>query len=238
MSFKAFIDSRKFRSHDESMTIWKNHMVNMGFGYKLGVDLPGEKRGMIPNAKYYNKAYRGHWNGWTIISDAIGQGEILATPLQIANLASTIANRGYFITPHIVKHIQGAQLDSKYYRPRYTGIEKRYYMDVVRGMRNAFTANQGTCRSGNFTNIEMCGKTGTAQNHGIDHSAFMGFAPMNKPQIAILVYVENGGWGADYGVPIGALMMEQFINGKLSEGSEKRAEAMSNRVISYGYQER
>ena len=111
-------------------------------------------------------------------------------------------------------------------------------MDIVRGMRNAFTANQGTCRSGNFTNIEMCGKTGTAQNHGIDHSAFMGFAPMNKPQIAILVYVENGGWGADYGVPIGALMMEQFINGKLSESSEKRAEAMSNRVISYGYQER
>lgn len=238
MSFKAFIDSRKFRSHDESMTIWKNHMVNMGFGYKLGVDLPGEKRGMIPNAKYYDKAYRGHWNGLTIISDAIGQGEILATPLQIANLASTIANRGYFIAPHIVRHIQGAQLDPQYYKPRYTGIEKKYYMDIVRGMRNAFTANQGTCRSGNFTNIEMCGKTGTAQNHGIDHSAFMGFAPMNKPQIAILVYVENGGWGADYGVPIGALMMEQFINGKLSENSEKRAEAMSNRVISYGYQER
>jgi penicillin-binding protein 2 len=238
MSFKNFIDNHKFGSHDRSITVWKDHMVDMGFGYKLGVDLPGEKRGMIPNAKYYDKAYRRHWNGLTIISDAIGQGEVLATPLQIANLAATIANRGYFVVPHIVHAIQGARLDTKYYEKRYTGISKRYYQDVVAGMRNAFTAGQGTCRSGNVPGIEMCGKTGTAQNHGIDHSAFMGFAPMASPKIAIMVYVENGGWGADYGVPIGSLMMEQYINGKLSPNSEKKAEAMSNKVIYYGYTER
>jgi penicillin-binding protein 2 len=235
-SFLHFIESRKFHSHDRAMTVWKDHMVDMGFGYKLGVDLPGEKRGLIPNAKYYDKAYKGHWNGLTIISDAIGQGEILATPLQIANLAATIANRGYYITPHIVKHIQAAQLDARYYEKKYTGIERKYYEDVVRGMRNAVM--EGTCRVGNIPGLDICGKTGTAQNHGIDHSAFMGFAPMNNPKIAIMVYVENGGWGADFGVPIGALMMEQYINGKLSPDSEKRAEAMSNKVIAYGNRER
>lgn len=235
-SFRNFIESRKFRSHDEAMTSWKNFMVGMGFGYKLGVDLPGEKRGMIPNAKYYDKAYRGHWNSLTIISDAIGQGEILATPLQIANLAATIANRGYFITPHIVRHIQSTKLDKQYTEKRYTGVDRRYYETVVKGMRNAFL--EGTCRFDNAPGLDLCGKTGTAQNHGIDHSAFMGFAPMNNPKIAIMVYVENGGWGADFGVPIGALMMEQFINGKLSPESEKRAEAMANKVIAYGNKER
>jgi penicillin-binding protein 2 len=236
LSFERFIDNRKFRSHDHSITVWKDHMVNMGFGYKLGVDLPGEKRGMIPNAKYYDKAYNGHWNGLTIISDAIGQGEVLATPLQIANLAATIANRGYFITPHIVRSIQGTRLDSKYVDKKYTGIDRRYYQDVVLGMRNAVL--HGTCRPGEIPGLEICGKTGTAQNHGIDHSAFMGFAPMNNPKIAIMVYVENGGWGADFGVPIGALLMEQYINGKLSPGSEERAEAMSKKVIFYGNQKR
>jgi penicillin-binding protein 2 len=235
-SFLRFINNSRFHSPENAITTWKDHMVDMGFGYKLGVDLPGEKRGMIPNAKYYDKAYRGHWNGYTIISDAIGQGEILATPLQVANLAATIANRGFYITPHIVKNIQGTFLESKYYTKKYTGIEKRYYQDVVLGMRNAVL--KGTCRPGNIPGIEICGKTGTAQNHGIDHSAFMGFAPMNNPKIAILVYVENGGWGADYGVPIGALLMEQYINGKLSPRSAERAEAMSNKVIYYGYEER
>ena len=235
--FRMFGD-RKYGSPQNAITVWKDHMVSQGFGYKLGVDLPGEKRGLIPNAQFYDKAYRGHWNGLTVISISIGQGEILSTPLQIANLGATIANRGHFTTPHIVKEIQDAQLDSIYRHPRNTTIERRHYESVVEGMRAAATG--GTCRmlSVMVPELEACGKTGTAQNRGHDHSVFMGFAPMNQPKIAIAVYVENGGWGATYGVPIGALMMEQYMKGKLSPENELRAEEISNRIILYGNEER
>lgn len=235
--FRLFGD-RKYGSPQNAITVWKDHMVSQGFGYKLGVDLPGEKRGLIPNAQFYDKAYKGHWNGLTVISIAIGQGEILTTPLQIANLGATIANRGYFITPHIVKEIQGEQLDSLYRFPRYTTIDKKHYEDVAIGMRAAVTG--GTCRVAGtiLPNVEICGKTGTAQNRGHDHSVFMGFAPMDKPKIAVAVYVENGGFGAVYGVPIGTLIMEQYLNGTLSPSSEAKAEEYSNRIISYGDEER
>ena len=235
--FRMFGD-RKYGSSQNAITVWKDHMVSQGFGYKLGVDLPGEKRGLIPNAQFYDKAYRGRWNGLTVISIAIGQGEILATPLQIANSGATIANRGHFITPHIVKEIQDEQLDCLYRVPRKTSIDRKHYEDVVTGMRAAVTG--GTCRVAGaiLPDVEVCGKTGTAQNRGHDHSVFMGFAPMNNPKIAIAVYVENGGFGAVYGVPIGALMMEQYLKGKLSPENEIRAEEYSNRVIMYGNEER
>ena len=233
--FRMFGD-RKYGSPQNAITVWKDHMVSQGFGYRLGVDLPSEGRGLIPNAQFYDKAYRGRWNGLTVISIAIGQGEILATPLQIANLAATIANRGHFITPHIVKKIENEPLDSLYRFPQQTTIDPIHYEEVVKGMRAAVTG--GTCRLANIPDIEVCGKTGTAQNRGHDHSSFMGFAPMNKPKIAVLVYVENGGWGATFGVPYGALIMEQYLNGKLSPESEARAEELCNKVISYGYQER
>lgn len=137
-----------------------------------------------------------------------------------------------------MKEIQDAQLDSIYRHPRNTTIERRHYESVVEGMRAAATG--GTCRmlSVMVPDLEACGKTGTAQNRGHDHSVFMGFAPMNKPKIAIAVYVENGGWGATYGVPIGALMMEQYMKGKLSPENELRAEEISNRIILYGNEER
>ena len=185
---------------------------------------------------FYDKAYRGSWNGLTVISISIGQGEVNATPLQIANLGATIANRGYFITPHVVKQIQDEQIDTLYTRRRYTMVEARHYETVAQGMRRAVLA--GTCRKANIPGIEVCGKTGTAQNRGHDHSVFMGFAPMNEPKIAIAVYVENGGWGADYGVPLGALMMEQYLNGKLSPESEKLAEMYQQRHIGYGTADR
>ena len=239
--FRMFGD-RKYGSPQNAITVWKDHMVSQGFGYKLGTDLPGEKRGFIPNAGVYDKAYRGSWNGLTVISISIGQGEVLSTPLQMANLAATIANRGYFVTPHIVKDIQDAELDSIYRERRYTSIDRSYYEEIVEGMRAAVTGVTGsaTCRIAGaiLPGVEVCGKTGTAQNRGHDHSAFIGFAPMDKPKIAIAVYVENGGWGATYGVPYGALMMEQYLNGKLSPASEERAEEMSNRVIMYGDEER
>ena len=142
------IGDRKYGSPQKALTVWKDYMVSQGFGYKLGTDLPGEIRGFIPNASTYDKVYRGSWNGLTIISIAIGQGEILATPLQIANLGATIANRGYFITPHVVKEIQDNELDSLYRTRRYTSIDRKYYEDIVEGMRAAVTGSTGsaTCR--------------------------------------------------------------------------------------------
>ena len=226
----------KYGSVQNAMATWRDYMVSMGFGYALGIDLPGEKRGMIPNDQYYDKAYNRSWNGLTIISISIGQGEVTATPLQIANLGATIANRGYFITPHVVKEVEGDSLDSLYTQKRYTKVRREHYETVVQGMRQAVLG--GTCRGADLPGIEVCGKTGTAQNRGKDHSAFMGFAPMKEPKIAVAVYVENGGWGATYGVPIGALIMEKYLNGSLSAESELKAQDIQKRRIDYGIHER
>ena len=227
---------QKYGSVQTAMNTWRDYMVSMGFGYPLGIDLPGEKRGLIPNAQFYDKAYKGSWNGLTIISISIGQGEVTATPLQIANLGSTIANRGWFITPHVVKKIEGEQLDTAYTTPRHTMASREAYNSVVAGMRSA--ALGGTCKALAHYDFQPCGKTGTAQNRGHDHSVFMGFAPMDDPQIAVAVYVENGGWGATYGVPIGGLIMEQYLKGELSAGSEARATSIQNKRIAYGTTER
>ena len=226
----------KYGSVQNAMNTWRDYMVSMGFGYTLGIDLPGEKRGMIPNAAFYDKAYRGSWNGLTIISISIGQGEVTLTPLQIANLGATIANRGYYITPHVVKEVEGDILDKKYSEKHFTKVDHSHYEEVVQGMRAAVLG--GTCRGANLPDIEVCGKTGTAQNKGKDHSAFMGFAPMNDPKIAIAVYVENGGFGAIYGVPIGKLMMEKYLKGELSPQSQLQADEIQKRRINYGLQER
>ena len=220
----------------EAMNKWRDYMVSMGFGYKLGVDLPGEVRGMIPNADYYTRHYGNYWRAVTVISISIGQGEVTLTPLQIANLGATIANRGTYITPHIVKKIEGDTIRKDFLTPKKTLVERKAYEEVVEGMRLAVT--DGTCRAANIPGLDVCGKTGTAQNKGKDHSAFMGFAPMDNPKIAIAVYVENGGFGATYGVPIGALLMEKYLNGTLSEESEKKATEIQNRTIYYGTEDR
>ena len=226
----------KYGSVQNAMNTWRDYLVSMGFGYQLGIDLPGEKRGMIPNAQFYDKRYNSSWNGLTIISIAIGQGEVTATPLQIANLGATIANRGWFYTPHVVRKVQGEPLDTLYTRKRHTMAKPEAYNYIVQGMRSS--ALGGTCHELARYDFEACGKTGTAQNKGHDHSVFMGFAPMNNPKIAVAVYVENGGWGATYGVPIGGLIMEQYIHGKLSEASQKKAEGIQHKVINYGSTER
>ena len=227
---------RKYRNVERAMNTWRDYMVSMGFGYKLGIDLPGEKRGLIPNATFYDKAYHGSWNGLTVISIAIGQGEVNLTPLQIANLGATIANRGYYYVPHVVRKVQDEPLDTVFTRRHYTRASRRAYDYIVAGMRSSVI--KGTCKEANRADYLGCGKTGTAQNRGQDHSVFMGFAPMEKPRIAIAVYVENGGFGADYGVPIGSLMMEQYIKGKLSAASEKRAADFQRRRIAYGARNR
>lgn len=227
---------KKYHSARDAMNVWRDYMVSMGFGYKLGIDLPGEKRGLIPNGDYYNNAYKGSWNGLTVISISIGQGEVNLTPLQIANLGATIANRGYYITPHVVKKVRGEALDSAYTTRHWTKANRSSYDWVVAGMRSSVI--KGTCKAANRSDYLVCGKTGTAQNRGQDHSVFMGFAPMDNPKIAIAVYVENGGFGADYGVPIGSLMMEQYINGKLAPSSEAKASEFQHRRIAYGTRNR
>lgn len=231
------IGNRKKYPHvQDAMNKWRDYMVSMGFGYKLGIDLPGEKRGLIPNADFYDNAYHKSWNGLTVISISIGQGEVNLTPLQIANLGATIANRGYYYVPHVVRKVQDEPLDTLYTRKHYTMASRKAYDWVVAGMRSSVI--KGTCKAANRSDYLVCGKTGTAQNRGQDHSVFMGFAPMDQPKIAIAVYVENGGFGADYAVPIGAIMMEQYITGKLSPSAEHQAEVFQKKRIGYGSRNR
>lgn len=223
---------QKYRSLGIAMNTWRDYMVSMGFGYKLGIDLPGEKRGMIPNTQFYDNAF-GRWSPLSIISISIGQGEVNLTPLQIANLGATIANRGYYISPHVVKKVKGLKLKKQYEERHYTKGSRAAYEEVIRGMVSS--AMEGTCAHAVHPGYTMAGKTGTAQNRGKDHSVFMGFAPVDTPKVAIAVYVENGGFGARFGVPIGSLLMEQYINGKLTKGDEARAASIQKEHISYGF---
>ena len=233
--FKNMIDKRGTKPKDQ-LVKWKDYLVDMGYGYRLGVDLPHESRGFIPNSEYYSKSFRGpNWSANSIISVSIGQGEVLATPLQIANLCATIANRGYFYTPHVVKEIADSTIDVKYKEKRGPKIDKSYYESIAEGMRMAVTG--GTCRLANLYDIEVCGKTGTAQNpHGKDHSVFMGFAPYHDPKIAVAVYVENAGFGATYGVPIGSLIIEKYLKGAIAANRQYLEDRMlnSNTIINSG----
>ncbi|MCF0202992.1 MAG: penicillin-binding protein 2 [Bacteroidaceae bacterium] len=222
----------KYPTKQEAMNTWRDYMVSMGFGYRLGIDLPGEKRGLIPNAEFYDDAYNERWNGLTIVSISIGQGEVTATPLQIANLGATIANRGYYITPHVVKSIKGEDIDPVYTERHYTKARRSAYDAIIHGMRAAVTG--GTCKSANTAAYMVCGKTGTAQNRGHDHSIFIGFAPMYNPKIALAVYVENGGFGATNAVPMASVMFEQYMRGGLSESYEALATNLQQRRIVYG----
>lgn len=227
---------RQGKPHADQLNKWKDYMVDMGYGYKLGIDLPSESRGFIPNAEFYSNSFRGaNWSANSIISISIGQGEVLATPLQIANLCATIANRGWFYTPHVVKQIADSTIDAKYRKKHAPKIRREYYEDVAKGMRMAVLG--GTCRQANLPGIEVAGKTGTAQNpHGKDHSAFIGFAPYTNPKIAVCVYVENAGFGATYGVPIGSLIIEKYLNGEISPARKGIEERMlnSNTIVSSG----
>jgi penicillin-binding protein 2 len=228
---RDMIDSRRrYASVQEGLDTWKDHLVSMGYGYRLGIDLPGEKAGYIPNSKTYDKIYNGRWSSSTIISVAIGQGEVLATPLQICNMSAQIANRGYFYAPHIVSKIQDNELDTLYTTRRYTGLDRQNYEYIAEGMRNAVTG--GTCRGAALPDVAVCGKTGTSQNpHGKDHSIFMGFAPYESPKVAISVIVENAGFGATYAVPIAKLMLQKYFSGEIAPANKYLEDYIVNTVI-------
>ena len=178
--------------------------------------------GLIPNSSYYDKIYRaGKWKALNVVSLAIGQGELGTTPLQMANMTAAIANRGFFYTPHVVKNIGGeAQIDERFKNPQQTLIDSSYFETVIKGMELAVNGPAGsgsTARTAAIDGITVCGKTGTAENpHGKDHSIFIAFAPKEDPKIALSVYIENGGFGSTWAAPTAKLMIEKYLNRKIS----------------------
>ncbi|MFH0893723.1 MAG: penicillin-binding protein 2 [Bacteroidota bacterium] len=195
---------------------WRDYIISLGFGKRYDDDLPSESNGLIPSSKYFDKSRGvGKWNPYNILSMSIGQGEVLATPLQMANFTAVVANRGYFFIPHIVKGIGKSKVVDKKFTDRHVSkVSKEYFNIVVQGMRDVVVS--GTGRSADIREIPICGKTGTAENpHGADHSLFVAFAPMNDPKIAICVIIENAGFGATWAAPIASLMIEKYINRKV-----------------------
>ena len=225
------MNHEKFRTVQNALEKWREDIASLGFGNHLGIDLPNEKRGLIPNADFYDKAYRGQWSGLTILSNAIGQGEILCTPLQLANLSATIANRGHYYSPHVVREIQGESINKKYKLQRITQVSRYAYDVVIHGMRQSVLC--GTCRALSRLPIEACGVSGMASYKEYNHSVFIGFAPVEDPKIAIAVYVENGGWGAKYAAPIGGYILEKYLNGELSEASKEKVKQIKEQHIGY-----
>jgi penicillin-binding protein 2 len=213
-----------------------SHLQEFGLGVPLGVDIPNESAGNIPTSRYYDKVNKGrNWRSGSIMSIGIGQGEVQLTTLQMANMAAIIANRGYFYTPHLVKGFKdGTLIPAQYRKIHRLNIKQYHFGPVVDGMERVVLA--GTARIAAIPDIAVCGKTGTAQNpHGEDHSIFFGFAPRDKPKIAIAVFVENAGFGASYGAPIASLMIEKFINGRISDARKPLEEKMLKSTIAYPY---
>ena len=201
---------------------WVNYVKSFGFGNYLGYDHPTGKPGFIPTSAYYNSWYNNSWKAVTTISNSIGQGEILTTPIQLANFAATIANRGWYITPHFVKEIENDSININYSKKNKTLINSEHFEPVIQGMINV--VEKGTATNSIIRNIKIAGKTGTAENfvkiNGIkkqltDHSIFIGFAPANDPKIAVCVFIENGYWGSRWAAPISSLIIEKYINGKI-----------------------
>ena len=204
----------------ESMDKWNEYVKSFGFGRKLGSDFPSELGGFIPDSKYYNRVYgKGAWKGTTVISLSIGQGEIGCTPLHMANLCATLANRGWYRTPHIIKDSEHVKIDDKYRKKNYTMVDTLHFKKVVGGMYRAVNSgfgSGGTASIAAVKGLDICGKTGTAQNpHGDDHSVFICFAPKDNPKIAVAAYVENGGFGATWAAPIASLLTEMYLNGEI-----------------------
>lgn len=216
--FRNLIDSKKYINLDSALMAWRSNVQGFGFARKLGVDLPGEQMGTLPLPRNYDRIHgKSQWKSLSIISLSIGQGEVGATTLQLANMCATIANRGFYYTPHIVKSIgKSGKIDEKYYEKQYCGVDPNLFAPVVEGMSMAVNSG-GTAWRVRLPDIEMCGKTGTAQNpHGENHSVFVCFAPKDEPKIAVAVYVENAGYGASYAAPIAALMVEKYLKGTIS----------------------
>ena len=214
----------KYSSAPFAVDVWSNHVKSFGLGQFMGYDLPIGKKGKVPSSKTYKKMYPDWgWSGKTIISNAIGQGEVLMTPIQLANMMATVANQGYYYTPHIIKKIEGKKIDAKFTTKHETTIDKKYFPPVISGLFDVY--NKGTAYALKVEGIDICGKTGTAENFAKingkrtqlkDHSIFVAFAPKDNPKIAIAIMIENGGFGATIAGPIASLMIEKYLKRKIS----------------------
>lgn len=239
--FKDIITNPKYGSIKEGMRKWTEYVHSFGFGQRLECDLYGESKGFVPSTEFYDKGYNGRWNWGTVISCAIGQGEMACTPLQMANLAAIIANRGYYYIPHIIKAIEGRDsIDRRFYERHYTMVSPRHFETIIDGMWQSVNV-KGTSRLAELEGWDVCGKTGTAEhnrrdkngNRYPDHSTFLSFAPRNNPKIAISVYIEHGGFGSEIAVPIASLIEELYLTDTI-----KRPELLQkvlNNKINYGY---
>lgn len=239
--FKDIITNPKYGSIKNGMRKWTDYVHSFGFGNRLDCDLYGESKGFVPTPEFYDKGYDGRWNWGTVISCAIGQGEMACTPLQMANLAAIIANRGYYYIPHIIKSIEGRDsIDRRFYERHYTMVSARHFETIIDGMWLGVN-EKGTSRLARLEGWDVCGKTGTAEHNRRDasgrrypdHSTFLSFAPRNNPRIAISVYVEHGGFGSEIAVPIASLIEELYLTDTI-----KRPEMLDkvlNYNINYGY---
>ena len=219
--FRSILENGKYASIGEALDKWDEYVRSFGFGRKLGSDFPAELGGTIPDAAYYDKVYGdGAWRATTVISLSIGQGEIGCTPLHLANLCSTIANRGYYYIPHIIKDSENVTIDSKYREKQFTLVDTSYFPVVVEGMYRAVNSGYGsggTATVAAVKGLDICGKTGTAQNpRGDDNSVFICFAPKDNPKIAVAAYVEHGSFGARWAAPIASLLVEKYLSGEIS----------------------
>ena len=228
-TYKRTID--KYKKPKDGVNAWANHLKSFGLGNFMGYDLPTGRKGHIPTSKFYERFYpNGGWRSSTIISNSIGQGEVSMTPIQLANMMATIANRGYYYTPHIIKQIKGKKIDVKYTTKHVTTINRRHFDPIINGLFDVY--NHGTAYGLGVEGLEICGKTGTAENFAKingkrvqleDHSEFVAFAPRIQPKIAIAVIVENGHYGNTWAGPIATLMIEKYLNKKITRKDlEKR----------------
>ena len=221
-TFRRIVE--KYPTASKGYENWREHVLSFGLGDFLNNDLYNGRKGRVPTVDFYNKQYgKGSWKAPTVISLSIGQDALVVSPIQMANMCAAIANRGHYYTPHIVREIDAIPLnDTTYNIPKYTSIDKKYFNTVINGMERVFTGKHGTAKTARVKGIEICGKTGTAENsHGEDHSIFIAFAPKENPQIAIAVYVENGGWGSTWAAPIASLMIEKYLTGQISNSKQE-----------------
>lgn len=216
--FRRIMENPRYENTEEAFNHWREHVMSFGFGEILGSDFTNELKGNIPTAAYYDRYYTsGHWNFLTILSLAIGQGELLITPLQMANMTAAIANRGWYYVPHLAKDLGDKTINPKYREKQFTTIDSSFFTPVVEGMELAVNGGPGsTARIAKISDITVCGKTGTAENpHGEDHSIFIAFAPKDDPKIALAVYVENEGFGGTWAAPIASLVIEKYLKGEV-----------------------
>ncbi|MCL2560755.1 MAG: penicillin-binding protein 2 [Rikenellaceae bacterium] len=231
--FRNILDNRRYANVKEGFATWAAHVGSFGFGRRLGSDFLDERAGNLPSVAGYDREYRGQWNSMTVLTLAIGQDKMEASPLQLANFTAILANRGFYHIPHIVRRIHDRDsIDARFYERHYPTIDPRHYEPVIEGMWRMVNESGGTAYSYRLPGLDMCGKTGTAENpRGKDHSTFVCFAPRHSPQIAVSVYIEHGGFGSALAMPIASLLVEQYLTGKVER--EWMVDMVKNTPIPY-----